>query len=41
MRIRILIQFQIQGFDDQKMEKIYSWNFLKYFCDQKWQFYNP
>jgi hypothetical protein len=28
MRIRIQIQFQIQGFDDQKLGKICSWIFL-------------
>ncbi len=28
MRIRTRIQFQIQGFDDQKLTKIYIWIFL-------------
>jgi hypothetical protein len=29
--MRIRIQFQIQGFDDQKLEKMYSWKFVLYF----------
>ncbi len=29
--MRIQIQFQNQGFDDQKLEKIYSWKFLYLF----------
>ncbi len=39
--MRIRIQFQIQGFDDQKLEKIYSWKFLFLFFDQKLQFTYP
>ncbi len=30
-RIRNRIQFQIQGFDDQKLNKIYSWKFFYLF----------
>ncbi len=32
LRIRIRIQFWTQGFDDQKLEKIYSW--------KKWIFFD-
>jgi hypothetical protein len=40
--MRIRIQFQILGFDDQKLrKKIYSWNFYIYFFDQKLQFTYP
>jgi hypothetical protein len=38
--MRIRIQFQIQGFDDQKLNNIYSWNFF-YFFYQKLQFTYP
>ncbi len=37
----IQIQIQIQVFDDQKLEKIYSWKITKYFFDQKMQFTYP
>jgi hypothetical protein len=29
--LRIRIQFQIKGFDDQKLRKIYNWKFKKNF----------
>jgi hypothetical protein len=36
------IQFQIQDFGDQKLKKIYSWNFcLTFFFYQKLQFTYP
>ncbi len=41
IRIRFRIRIRIHGFDDQKWEKIYSWNFFKYFFDQKLQFTYP
>ena len=41
MRIRNTFQFQILGFDDQKLEKIYSWKFNFYFLDQKLPFTYP
>jgi hypothetical protein len=39
--MRIRIEFQIQGFADHKVKKIYSWNFFEYFYDQKVQFTYP
>jgi hypothetical protein len=41
MRIRVRYQFQIQSLDDQKLEKIYGWEFFIYFFDQKMQFTYP
>ncbi len=35
------IPIRVQGFDDQKMEKFYIWNFFKYFFDQKLQLTYP
>jgi hypothetical protein len=32
--LRIRIQFRIQGFDDQKLVKIYSWEFLYIFLSK-------
>jgi hypothetical protein len=40
--MRIRIQYQIQSFDEQKLEKIYSWNFLFiHFFDRKLLFTYP
>jgi hypothetical protein len=47
MRIRIQHFFKLRiripdpGFDDLKLEKIYSWKFNFYFLDQKLQFTYP
>jgi hypothetical protein len=38
LSMRIRIRIQIQGFDDQKLEKIYSCNKIYIFFDQKLQF---
>jgi hypothetical protein len=36
-----LIWIQIQGLDDQKLKKIYSWKTSLYFFDQKLHFIYP
>ncbi len=35
------VPVQIQGLNDQKFKKIYSWEFFIYFFDQKLQFAYP
>ncbi len=40
IRIRIRIQPRIQGFDDQKLGKIYTWKIF-FFLDQKLQLTYP
>jgi hypothetical protein len=41
MWIRIRIQFQIQGFDDQKLKKFSAGKFFLYYLDQKVQLTYP